>query len=528
MRAVLAFLAALAASASASPVARQHFLGARDDDAQTPAQTYSDPNANWIGKYRLDQCQLGLPQNVSVASNIDEGAPATPEDAEAILATWMGHSKGQGCINISVCLYDDKGDKSGDSADDCQDLGAANMQLMNLHTPPMETLRAGFGGLETFTHLKVSYRTLAKVASNTIHDWMECRWGTKWSVAAKVPTPPDYYRAIFVREPSARSQSGFFQILSHYLSILKTSPTVLEECLAHFPESSKTDVNWNVDSLGSMGGFPEDCKTAWLKDAFDKKSDKPLIAGASYRMLEATLKSKLLEAVWELPCDCRVLFPDSDGKNIAQNGKEWNYEAKSLFCPKTDTGQKCEISEQQLANLFATALSDQMTEPQTSFGCDAQRFGGEHMHPYSPLLVPAERIDFVMKLETAMDDQAKFEKELAQKGIRVPPLKDPNCTFDAMHGNAAEKELKEELYDADKLKGAIAKSTDLQRRICLMYPHDYLCYGYKMPDACDDMDSWVEETIQRLKDGAEVIFDDASGGGGGGAAPAPAAAPSSQ
>merc|ERR1712070_604859 len=99
-------------------------------------------------------------------------------------------------------------------------------------------------------------------------------------------------------------------------------------------------------------------------------------------MLEATQRSKLLEGLWDLPCDCRVPYADRDGKDMEQNGKEWKYKATSHYCPSSDDGSACHVSERHLAQLFAYALHDQTMESFTSFGCGALTFGGEHMHPY--------------------------------------------------------------------------------------------------------------------------------------------------
>jgi len=449
----------------------------------------------------LDQCVGGLPMNVSTVSTFDDGAPRTQEEVEAILATWRKHMGGKGCLNVTVCA-------DASEAPEGQDCMQIPANKADITMPVEDTVPAG--GMHNAPVINTGFALAPKCATNTVRNWFVCRLGVSQEAAMKASTTPDTYRATVVRQPSKRSQSGFFQMLSHWMVMMRMPPDDLATCLKSWPANLQDDAHTSRE-LKSMSGFPDKCKESWLTNAVGKELKEPEMS-MQYHMAVNMQSSKMLKSIWEdLSCSCRVLFPTLDGKTYRDNGKEWTYEAKSWYCE--NDGSKCTVSQETIGQMYAYALADQQLETMTPMGCQMPTYAGEHMHPFHGQAVTASRIDFVLKLESMTDDMNAFEDKLKELGHPMPALKDPNCTFENMHDNAEEPALDEELYDPHKLEYAIGNSTDLQRRICLAYVHDYLCYGYAMPTACDDMDSWAEETSQRLLNGDPVIYDNGSSRG---------------
>lgn len=418
-------------------------------------------NANYgDGAMPLDQCMTGLPQNLGILSTLPSDALASSSDAaQALLSKWVEYAQAnsQQCFNVTAHLPD----------------------------PEMEIRD---GGLLVSERWKFSYKTAAKVASNTARSYFDCRFGIP-TTQKGVATLPDYLRLMTVREPLGRSVSGFFQIVMHYLTFLRVSPTMLKSCIAAWPENLKF-LSDDKDILKENGGkWPHDCWKAWGVDPY---KGTPMTRAAVFTKaeLQATSESSLLAALWELPDGCRHLdkvgpvntFCDGDNHTCFEN---------------------CEVDDATMAKLYAHGLSD--VAKSKMIGCEDNRFGAEHMWPVMTHIRAAVRADLVMKLETINDDTVSFEEYIQQQPGRPsdPKLRsqDPECNFDALHKNEGPDNhgLDMHLENTAQLKDVISRSPDLQQRICALYYHDYVCSAYALPEHCKgDPSTWLDKAMKDL------------------------------
>ena len=250
-----------------------------------------------------------------------------------------------------------------------------------------------------------------------------------------------------------------------------------------------------IPSLKNGKDLPQVCQDAWGTDPMSGSLLDHLVimsGGITKSMLSATAESYLHKALWELPCSCRRLNFPGDAE-------------QEYFCPDTDTNATCDLSDQTIAQLYSHALSD--TSKQATFGCGQQTFGGEHMQPYMPNLYQLGRLDLLMRLEDVDDEEPKFEEWITKNAhVAMKPMKE-NCTFGGVAGNVGDEGVNQGLFNPDHLKDVFAKSADLQRRTCAMFWSDYVCSAYDLPTACQDPDSWMEETFAKIFDNAPVELD---------------------
>ena len=424
-----------------------------------------------MGGIPLNQCPSGMPENITILSTIGDGAIATDRaGANAALDIWLKHAKGKSCIT-----------------------GSTDLQTDTVVTENMPSDGGVVAPAYDFNFLR-----LAKVASNTIDAWMKCRFGIdpleQYRRAEGPPdVKPDTVRVTLTREPASRASSGFFQMVAHLILLVRLPPSILAECVAALPDDTY-DGPHPVSNIFNATGLPQVCADAWSTSPFTHEVLPPEqfgMLGITKAMINATLDSHLHQAVWDLPCSCRHLA-------------EANY-SQDWFCPDTDTHAACNLTDQTMAQLYSHALSD--AAKAVTFGCGQQNFGGEHMFPYMPNLYHAGRIDLLMRLENVDDEEPKFEEWITKNTNKpMKPMRE-NCTFAGAAGNVGEAGTNKGLFNPDQLKDVTAKSVDLQRRVCAMYWSDYVCSAYELPTACQNPDSWMEATFQKIFDNAPITLD---------------------
>jgi len=445
-------------------------------------------NANFhFGWVRLDQCLAGLPQSIELVSSADETAPAaSASEASALLGRWLEAAREQ------------------PSAAPC----------FNATGFPLDLSGRFDDTLLVAPEYKLSFQTAAKVASMTAVAWMQCRFGATSATAeaAAPPAYPGYTRLAMVREPASRAISGYMQTASHYLQLLRLPPAGLRSCAAAWPaglESISLDASLRDASTGAppngTSTWPRECHEAWATDAFTgaPKGDREPIIYLTQSELRATAGSSFLQALWELPAACRTISrPNGDLR------RQW-------FCEgdECDVSTPCELPDATMVALLAHALSD---AARTNMGgCAPMTFGGEHLWPQLLHLAPSGRVDAVFRLESVEADSARFEAHLAEAlGVASLPAAQLGCSWEALHTNDDSTHgLAAGLDDEARLRALVYRSADLQRRLCALYYHDFVCGGYALLDACQaPAAEWLDAALaDLLADAPLAPLEDASG-----------------
>ena len=84
------------------------------------------------------------------------------------------------------------------------------------------------------------------------------------------------------------------------------------------------------------------------------------------------------------------------------------------------------------------------------------------------------------------------------------------CTLDELKyinnaDDAASEVTQIPFHDPERLKDVVGRSADLQRRLCALYYHDFVCLGYELLDACKGpADDWLEGAIEDLMNDAPL------------------------
>lgn len=439
--------------------------GGADHHASERWTTFDNSNL-LFSNVRLDQCLPGLPQNLTVASSVLSGAPANSSDAaNGLLRFWLQRvrAKSETCFNTTGYPTD-------------------------LSAP-----QYGKGDIVA-DRFKLSFRTVAKVASMTAAKWMQCRFGGSIGPPAK----PEYTRLQFVRAPSNRAVSSFTQIVMHYLVLLRLPPDKARACADAWP--SGLDNLANDATIKSGGGsWPAFCRDAWTTDAYEPTQKLSNLPQLILPELRATADSRLLKALWELPSECRTIYEPGRAGDTSALHHNWFCEGDGC-----DGAANCSLSDQTRASLLGHALSDAANADM--IGCGSQLFGGEHMWPQHLHASAAGRADAILRLESLSDDEGRLESEVLAKTLgagALPPASD-ECSIANIHENLGTT-IEPMLGDEDALRGIVARSTDLQRRICAFYYHDFVCGGYALPEACQaPAAEWLDDAVGRLLSDAEV------------------------
>lgn len=455
-------------------------------------------NSNYrFSQIRLDQCMPGLPQNVNVTSN-DDGANRAAhntQEATALLEGWMNYARdrhGTQCYNTTGYHTD--------------------MSLPNTADALVSD------------RYKIAFETSAKSASMSATAYMQCRF----DAAPNRTSYEDYTRMMILRNPTARSISAFFEISMHYLALLRLPPAVLRDCVAGWPNPGMT-LMYEQSLWDPNGTFPEICRETYTRNSYtheivprnemfsDGESKARHAAGLSFtntinidrQTMAATSESSLLQALWELPAGCRQLgrttsWIVNDGQQNNTNGSDAAH-GVTWWCNEPECFEPCEITDNQMLNLFGHALAD--SAKQNMMGCDDQMFGGEHMWPQMVHVSRAGRADAIMRIEQVEEDSQRFEHFLEDHlGVSLPTLP-PNstCSMTSTHTNNGTV-LEPALGDTSVAASIIERSPDLQRRICALYYHDFVCGGYELLPACKAPPSqWLNQTIDDMLADAPMV-----------------------
>ena len=454
-------------------------------------------NVDW----RLGQCTLGMIDNATIASTIDANAPAhTWSDANDLLAAWM--------------------DAAQAAAPMCY---AATAPEPDLNEQP-------FPGIVSPKY-KLAFRTAAKVASQTAEAWMQCRFGAGHGL----PAGPDFIRMAFVRNPGGRAISGFYQMMAHYLDKLKLPGTMLRACGQFFPEGAKHDhiigAEWYAEQSGTscvvshLGGpvahFAGPCEVAFSAEQSAPGMKMCAVTGLTYNQTQTTADSALLAGLYELPLRCRLVGNESYiNAGVDRDNSTWQEIKSSLdlppwlcTCESPDVDRSmcscdaaCQTDDQQLGSLFSAALTDAARTG--GIGCIGDNFAGEHMWSQANHLHTVLRTDAIFRLEQLDADVERFETfYAATTGTPLPPATD-GCNFAELDANVAEggdNWIHPMVHDVDRLQGIIARSPDLQQRVCALFYHDYTCLGYELLSACQGpTDEWLPDAMSRLLNAAPL------------------------
>ena len=454
------------------------------DEGPAPPSPPSPPDygpANvLLDIYRVDQCFPGLIENATVTSAAIDGAPATTVDAaNDLLAPWVRNARAA----MPQC-YTDTGYPT------------------DIRVPSSIVSRSW----------KIAFQTAAKVASQTAEAWMKCRFN-----GARGGMPEaDYTRAMFVRNPSGRAASGFFQVVSHYLLLLKLPPDMLHECESAFPHDA-TPLNYvqNANGCHVIGGssLPSRCREAWAMIETDGGSTPPgtcTAEGLTLNMTRNTANSGLLAALWELPPRCRLQGNYTIHDNLTWAEITDSELVPSWLCPDgANCDEPCAPSRQQLAGLFAASLSD--SAKSRGIGCIDDTFAGEHMWDQCTHLEPVGRADALIRLESLNDDIKQFEELVQTNTGNTLPEAPETCTPEALMTNDSEDadsavaQTHPNVHDKAGIQHVLEHSPELQRRVCALYWRDFVCLGYELLEACRDPPSeWLNATMQDLVSNAPL------------------------
>jgi len=222
----------------------------------------------------------------------------------------------------------------------------------------------------------------------------------------------------------------------------------------------------------------------------------------THEQLRATAKSSLLEALWkQLPNGCQQL-----GRTIHGEGTAW-------WCDEDDDDctRECQVSEATMASLLGHALSD--AAKQHLLGCESWMSGGERMRPQMIDLHRSGRADAVLRLESLAEDSLRFEKILAEKrGEPLPPASEGCSVAEILGDRDPTAEgfalLEPGLANTTMSESVLRRSPDLQRRLCALYYHDFVCGGYELLDACrGHPDQWLDAAVEDLLNDTPVTLE---------------------
>ena len=446
-------------SGSSADVSSEEPLRGRPH-AEDERWTKFDNSNAWFSNIRLDQCWPGLPENIGAVSDVLPGAPATStSEANALLAPWLNSARERSpqCFNSTGYPVDLTGTRTTDSVVSSQ-----------------------FG---------IALTTSAKVASASTSQWMKCRFNGMQGLQSR----PEYTRLQMVRNPTSRIKSSFFQMMMHYLALFRLGPEGAKACLAAWPPGL-TDIYYDGtirNPRGPTSSWPNFCREAWTTNPYTGQPIHEIIHMTKSE-LSAAANSQLLDQLWRLPGGCRKLTVLDANGTVTESHTWW--------CPQNrpDCQAKCTVSEEQMVTLFSAVLSDAARS--MTVGCDQMMWAGEHMWPQSTHISSAGRTDAVMRLENLGQDSLNFEKFLeAKQGNPLPPAP-ANCSVANIHENdGVLGHIDDALVNSTLLSEIIQRSPDLQRRICALYYHDYVCLGYELPIACTaPTNEWLDAAVDSL------------------------------
>jgi len=273
-----------------------------------------------------------------------------------------------------------------------------------------------------------------------------------------------------------------FQLMLHLLAIVRLPPAAVGVCVSAWPagvQSLAHDTTiWQENST-----WPSVCVEAWTLNALSKSpKNKSDMFDMTFQQLHATQNSKLLDLLWKLPDGCLNLHPRS-----SEDGTAW-------FCDDDEEGdsdcaKSCELSDATMALLIGAALSDAAS----AFGlnCDSAISGGDLMKPQMMDTYDMGTADLVMKTETLQTDLMHLSQQLEgtpQSHENLPPGK---CSAQDFLGDKKAHEpylavLQPGLANMTQAEIVLKENKWLQRWLCAVYYHDFVCGGYELLEGCQD------------------------------------------
>ena len=319
-----------------------------------------------------------------------------------------------------------------------------------------------------------------------------------------------------LRDPLSRAISAFFEVNMHYLAILRLPPALLRTCARaadYWPMDM--DITDDPQLWEPTGPYPEICRETWTRNPYTKalstEGEDGSIATRHAIVIDrqtmlATAESAQLRALWQLPDGCRQIGRELNfGRRLNDpftNARERNRTSVTWWCDEDACYEPCEIPDNTLATIFGHALSD--AAKQNMIGCNDQQFGGEHMWPQFMHIARAGRADAVLRLETIEEDSRHFEDYLQHTlGQTLPPARD-DCSITSTHVNQGTV-IEPALSNTTLLNDIVLRSPALQRRICALYYHDFVCGSYELLEACKaPVATWLNQTMHELLNDAPL------------------------
>lgn len=446
-------------------------------------------NANHhFGHIRLDQCTVGLPNSVDKVSHIDSRAAArTDNQANALLSRWIRTARNKSPMCFNSTGYQD------------------DMEVKHFNdalVAPEYKLSFGF---ESTASVAIQY--------------MQCRFdampgqynssvlspnGIARSKIITLPSMPDYTRVAVVKNPVDRTIEGVFSLIQHYFAALRLPPSKIALCADHWP-SDLTDIRDDVTIWQYKSAWPAACRDAWTKDPISKKGmRKELQQQLTKNELVGTQRSSLLKALYtELPDGCTQLHDPYEPfvEGISPTTTWW--------CEQDNCTARCEVPEATMASLLGHALSD--AAQQNMLGCGDWMYGSDHLWPQLMDVARPGRADAMLRYESLEVDANRLETLLAHRlGKPLPPAKD-GCSIAELRSKSNPREgfamLEPGLANSTMAQEVLSKSPDLQRRICALYYHDFVCSGYELLPACKaPMSLWLAKAVDDLLSDAPINY----------------------
>ena len=143
-------------------------------------------------------------------------------------------------------------------------------------------------------------------------------------------------------------------------------------------------------------------------------------------------------------------------------------------------------------------------------GCSGEPFSGEHMWSEYTHLAAIGRVDAMLRLEDIEGDVKRFEQVIEkQTGTKLPEPQEGCKIEELAFINNAQDEHSEVVqipwHDTDRLKDVLSRSADLQRRVCALYYHDFVCLGYELLEACKaPAEEWLDQALDDLVHNAPI------------------------
>ena len=545
----LVVLPALVGLSAAAPLRSHHHKDGRLHKQY--AYDYDDPEFLPIGRpgglahisdegKRIDQCVDGMVENVDVVSTRMTGAPANNSKfANKLIADYAAMmskaapqcfvntgqppqaSKDSGIVSSKYKLYFQTAAKVASQTAEawmkCRFDGVNGPEAEDDYTRLMFVRNPAGRAISGYFQQVSHYMELLQLPPDKLAACAEA-----FPEEAKWPSDTSGTRGwpvnSYVIEGVGPSQCGVVN-RSAVTDVNTVAPQVGTELPAVCKEAWEYNLNFLVPHYDQIGHpkknvlETKDELNARAKDYQNHGRFQCGPIGLSLNQTLNTAQSSLYNAMWKLPAMCRIMTTNNqiyDSNDTLTKTHKMSFAQISDFenLPKwlcvdgTDCDAPCEVDDHTFAQLFAHGLSDaaRMRGP----GCTGDTFGGEHMWSEYEHLSPVGHVDAMIRLEDMASDSKRFEKLVESKTGASLPEAPEECDLEKLEfvNNAKDADsavARVPWHDTDRLKAVIDRSPDLQRRVCALYYHDFVCLGYEMLDACKGpAEQWLERALTDL------------------------------